>query len=205
LVIGYPRLIMLPPCQKTVTSASGVTFRCDVQPGDVNIVRELVLATGKFYEDEVEIAVELVEERLNRGSSSGYEFVFVHKLEHNNTSNEAVQAQVDDDTNRRWDAQGPVIGFACYGRIPCTRQAYDLYWIAVHPTHQGLGLGHQLLTEVERSIRHAGGTQLYADTSGRSDYETTRRFYLATQFEQAACLADFYAPGDDKIIFRKLV
>ena len=162
------------------------------------------MATGKFYDDEAEIAVELIEERLNRGSSSGYEFVFVHKLEHK-TSVEAGEDLVDDGTDRLPEALGRVIGFACYGKIPCTRQAYDLYWIAVHPTHQGLGLGHLLLTAVERSIRQAGGTQLYADTSGRPDYESTRRFYLATQFEQAACLADFYAPGDDKIIFRKLM
>lgn len=180
-------------------------FRYGVEPADAMTVRNLVSATGKFYAEEVDIAVELVEERLNRGPVSGYEFVFLQRFENGQLPSEASRIESGGQTEPLSNGASEVIGFACYGKIPCTRQAYDLYWIAVHPKYQGQGLGHQLLIAVEQAIRAAGGNQLYADTSGRPDYEATRRFYLATQFEQAACLTEFYGPGDDKIIFRKLV
>jgi ribosomal protein S18 acetylase RimI-like enzyme len=197
------------------SSSSALTFRFEVEPADAKIVSDLVAATGKFSVEETDIAVELVEERLNRGAASGYEFVFVHQVADHCPSNRGGLIQGAGHTvtgaagtaDRTGTSGGEteVIGFACYGKIPCTREAFDLYWIAVHPDHQGCGLGRQLLSAVEQAIRSAGGTQLYADTSGRADYETTRRYYLATGFSPAACLKDFYAPGDDKVIFRKAV
>ena len=37
---------------------------------------EIVQSTGFFYDHEIEIAVELVTERLTHGESTGYYFVF---------------------------------------------------------------------------------------------------------------------------------
>ncbi|MCX5752727.1 MAG: GNAT family N-acetyltransferase, partial [Candidatus Krumholzibacteria bacterium] len=80
-----------------------------------------------------------------------------------------------------------------------------LYWIAVHPEYQGRGLGKALMREAERRIRAAGGTRIYIDTSYKAQYEDTRAFYLSLGYELDALLKDFYSPGDDKVIYRKLL
>jgi ribosomal protein S18 acetylase RimI-like enzyme len=44
---------------------------------------------------------------------------------------------------------------------------------------------------------------MYAETSGRPQYEPTRAFYERMGYQVAARLKDFYAPGDDKVIFAR--
>ncbi len=161
-------------------SPAATAFRSDVRSSDVDAVRSIVEATGFFHPHETAIAVELVEERLNRGSGSGYEFVFA-------------------------DRAGATVGYACYGLIGCTQASYDLYWIAVHPSCQGLGLGRHLMRRTEESIARRGGQRIYLETSNRPLYQPTRGFYLRCGYEQEAILKDFYAPGDDKVIFSKPV
>lgn len=155
-----------------------VQIRTEVRPSDVEAVRRIVESTGFFHAHETAIAVELVEERLNRGPASGYEFVFA-------------------------DAGGRPAGYTCYGLIGCTQASYDLYWIAVAQDRQGLGLGRVLLEESERRIAAAGGRRVYIETSNRPLYVPTRGFYLRCGYEQEAVLKDFYAPDDDKVIYVK--
>lgn len=149
-----------------------------VRDSDRQAVRRLVEATRFFRADEVDVAVELVETRLEKGAASGYEFVFAGEQEQ-------------------------VLGYACYGPIPCTLGSWDLYWIAVDPAAQGQGLGRRLLDEAERQIVAAGGRQIYIETSGRPQYAPTRGFYERCGYTVASVLTDFYAPGDDKVTWRK--
>jgi GNAT superfamily N-acetyltransferase len=153
-------------------------LRETLEPADVEAVRALVAATGMFNAEEVAIAAELVEETLRRGKASGYEFVM------------ATEA-------------GRLVGYACFGRIEGTQASFDLYWIAVEPGLQGRGLGQRLLARSEARVREAGGGRLYVDTAGRAQYEPTRRFYARAGYRVDAQLADFYAPGDAKLIFVK--
>jgi hypothetical protein len=51
----------------------------------------------------------------------------------------------------------------------------------------------------------AGRTRVYVETSMRAQYDGTRRFYRACGYEPAAELPDFYAPGDDKATFLKVL
>ena len=155
-----------------------ITYRDDVQKTDVKIVREMVKASGFFYDDEVEVAVELVEERLAKGDRSGYYFLFA---EHS----------------------GKVVGYACFGPIPCTKSSYDLYWIVVHNDYRNKGLGKILLQKSEDIISKRGGTRIYAETSSRSLYDPTRAFYRKAGYREEAVIKDFYAPGDSKIIYLK--
>ena len=157
-----------------------VTFRQDVRPSDRRAVMELVEATGFFSDHETAIAVELVDERLERGDASGYHFLFA-------------------------EAEGEMIGYACHGPVPATRCSYDIYWMAVHPDFQRQGLGRELLARTESLIREQGGRQIYMDTSGRAQYEPTRLLYEGRGYRQAAHLPDYYAPGDAKIIYVKVI
>lgn len=153
-------------------------YRYAVEPADRERVRALVAATGYFTPAEVEVAVELVDERLAKGPASGYYFVF---------------AELADQ----------VAGYAAYGPIACTESSYDLYWIAVHPDYQRLGLGRRLVVESERLIAAAGGTRVYIETSGKPQYESTRQFYRRCGYDLEATIAHFYAPNDAKEIYVK--
>jgi ribosomal protein S18 acetylase RimI-like enzyme len=93
--------------------------------------------------------------------------------------------------------------YACYGRIPLTQASYDLYWIAVAPDEQRRGLGREVLQKAEAAALAEGAVTMYVDTSGRPQYTSTRHFYERTNYVVAAQFPDFYAPGDDKIIYSK--
>lgn len=157
-----------------------LTFRRTVLPQDIEAVRAIVESGGFFYPAEVQIAVELVKERLEKGEASGYHFIFA-------------------------ESDGETVGYACYGPTPCTAASWDLYWIAVHRDMQGQGIGKALLHECEAVVRRAGGKRLYIETSGRELYAPTRAFYLVNGCIHEATLKDFYAPGDDKWIFVKIL
>jgi ribosomal protein S18 acetylase RimI-like enzyme len=98
-----------------------------------------------------------------------------------------------------------LIGYTCYGPIACTLHSCDIYWIAVHPEWQGDGLGRQLIEETERVIRENGGARIYVETSQRPQYDGTRAFYQRLGYRQEAVIPDFYAPGEGKVIFCKVV
>ena len=156
------------------------TLREAVRASDREAVQRIIAATGFFRQDEIEIAVELVDTRLEKGDASGYFFV--------------IAEQGDQ-----------VIGYACYGHIACTIGGYDLYWIAVDPSQQGKGIGRVLIEEVEKQVRLAGGRHLYIETSGLPLYRPTRGFYERCGYELSAVLEDFYDRDDDKWIWRKKV
>jgi len=62
-----------------------------------------------------------------------------------------------------------------------------------------------LLEEAEKQISAAGGTRIYIDTSHRSDYQATRGFYERCGYTLQAVLDDYYAPGDGKAIYGKVL
>jgi len=154
-------------------------FRDLVLESDRRGVREIVASTGFFSDAEIDVAEELVDERLRKGEASGYLFVFAE------------------------DAAGRVMGYACYGPVPCTLRSFDLYWIAVRDEARGLGLGRAVLAEVEARLRASGGGKLIAETSSRDQYAPTRAFYLAVGFTEEARIRDYYAPGEDVLYFTK--
>ena len=59
------------------------------------------------------------------------------------------------------------------------------------------------MQRTEEAVRAAGGQRIYIETSGRPDYWATRAFYEACGYRFDSRVADFYAPGDDKILYVK--
>jgi D-alanine-D-alanine ligase len=160
-----------------------------LQRGHRNRIREILDATSVFRDDEVAVALELFDETFAAGPArapydpgdgvANYEFV------------------------GSFNREGQLIGYVCYGATPGTDRVYDLYWIATHPAFQGEGAGTQLLDEVERRLRQREARLLVVETSSRPDYAATRRFYEARGYVHAATVTDFYAPGDDRVIYTK--
>jgi ribosomal protein S18 acetylase RimI-like enzyme len=152
-----------------------------VIPADRSRIQQIVAATGNFSDEEIDTAMELIDEALAVGEDSGYI---------------AVVAGITDPA-------AEVEGYACYGPTPLTEGVFDLYWIAVDPKGQGRGVGRRLLEYVENDIRSRGGRMLLIETSSRDRYAPTVAFYRHTNYELAARIRNFYRIGDDKLIFSK--
>jgi D-alanine-D-alanine ligase len=161
-----------------MTQRGSLSFREDVLPGDAAVVRDIVTSTGFFHAHEVDVAVELVEERLKKGLDSGYLFLFAEQ-------------------------EGRTVGYSCYGEIPCTEGSYDLYWIAVHGDYHKQGIGGVLLAMTEERIAGRQGRVIWVETSGREKYLPTRKFYQRCGYSEEAVLKGFYSAGDDKVVYAK--
>jgi D-alanine-D-alanine ligase len=96
-----------------------------------------------------------------------------------------------------------LLGYACYGPTPCTAGTWDLYWIAVSGDARGRGIGTLLMEEVERRLVDLDARLLLIETASRADYAPTRAFYERRGYEVVATVPDFYAPGDDRVIFAR--
>jgi len=155
-----------------------LTFRTTPKEIDVKRIREIVLSTKFFYDHEVEVAAELIDERLRYGETSGYYFVF---------------AEVDEIT----------VAYSCFGPIPMTKSSFDLYWIVTHNDYRGKGIGKKLLEETYKEAKKLGCTLIIAETSGLSHYAPTRAFYDSNNYTLEARIRDFYDKDDDKYIYVK--
>jgi len=150
------------------------SLKLDDLPG----LHDIVSRTGVFNPEEIEVAADCLEAALDE--ESGY----------------IALVAAEEDTDRP-------LGFVLYGHIACTDCCYDLYWIAVDPDFQGRHLGRELLLLCETGVRELGGRRLYIETSAGERYVPTRGFYLKNGYRVEATMADFYYPGDGKVIFVK--
>jgi GNAT superfamily N-acetyltransferase len=147
-----------------------------IVPADRAPIEALLRATGSFTEEEVEVALELIDE----DPEEGYRFVVA-------------------------ELASTVVGYACFGLTPLTDGVYDLYWIAVDPTRQGFGIGRALLIAVDEEVRRLGGRMVIIETASKPSYEPTRVFYDRTGCVEVARIPDFYRVGDDKVIYARRV
>ena len=142
-------------------------------------IEEITRAVGRFREDEIPVALEVFDAAVRPDSDGSYTVLGAEQ-----------------------DAR--LAGWICWGPTPCTLGTYDLYWMAVDPAVQGTGVGTALLSEMERRL--AGIARLIIiETAGRPDYAATRAFYQARGYEPVSRIPDFYAPGDDQVVFVKKV
>jgi GNAT superfamily N-acetyltransferase len=100
----------------------------------------LLRHTDNFNPTEVEVALGLVDDAINRPEESGYR---------------ALVAVKDDESEIE-----EVMGYACFGKTPMTESAYDLYWIVVDGTYRGHGVGGRILRALIETLRQSGGTIL---------------------------------------------
>jgi ribosomal protein S18 acetylase RimI-like enzyme len=132
----------------------------------------------EFKPAEVDIAEEVIDSYLDNSIRSGYH-IFV----------------AEDGSS--------IAGYICYGPTPLTEGTWDIYWLAVVPDKQSQGIGKALLNFAEDKIKETKGRLSIIETSSKPEYEATRRFHQAQGYKIICRIADFYAPGDDKLVFQK--
>lgn len=153
-----------------------LTYRQQVLPGDVAAVKEMAESTGFFYDFEIPVAVELVEDALELGDQSEYKFLF---------------AELD----------GKPVAYTCYGHILGTDAGYDLFWIITHNDYRGKGIGKIILGKTHEIVKNLGARFIVAETSGLEKYAPTRNFYISTGYKLEADIPDYYMMGDAKKIY----
>lgn len=156
---------------------------------DRPLIAALLESVPAFTDDERAVALELVDVTLGQPSTDGYGYRFVLSFQ---------GAPGGDGAPR-------LLGYLCYGRTPMTQSTYDLYWIATSPDFARSGVARGLVSTMESEIAREGGGLVRVETGSREGHGAAVRFYDAVQFTRAAVLADFYAPGDDLIIYTRRV
>lgn len=141
-------------------------------------IRQLLIETQVFTDEEVYIALELIDIALDKPEQKDY----------------IINTYEDD---------GQVLGYYCVGPTPATQSTFDLYWIATKPSVQGKGIGAALDEHATGLIRSRGGRLVVAETSSQPKYEKTRRFYLARGYGELSRIRDYYRRGDDLVVYGK--
>ena len=101
------------------------------------------------------------------------------------------------------ETKGQITAFAYYAPAAMTDRTWYLYWIAVTRRTQARGIGSTLLKHVEQDIQSLRGRILLIETSSLPHYDLTRKFYVKHHYELAAQIAEYYADGDNLVVFRK--
>jgi ribosomal protein S18 acetylase RimI-like enzyme len=145
---------------------------------DRGAIEHALRACGAFNAEEVKVALEMFDEGVSDASSYA---LFSAAIE------------------------GQLAGYVCVGRAALTESSWYLYWLCVHPAEQGHGIGRALQRHGEAFIAAQGGRRIVLETSGRPDYDRARRFYERNGFQEVGRIEDFYRPGDDCLIFTKVI
>ncbi len=147
-------------------------------PADTPALVEIARGTGVFKPLEIEALQEVLDDYHATNHAQGHRAIC-------------------------YEDSGRVAGFAYFAPAVMTDRTWYLYWIAVGKPLQAHGRGAALLSHTEDEARVAGARLLIIETSSLPHYELTRRFYHKQGYDQEAVLRDFYADGDDMVIFRK--
>lgn len=148
-----------------------------VNSQDRQAISKLIQDIDLFTIDEKDVVFELLDIYLNNPQQKDYNFF--------------VTVETD----------GSFSSFICFGPTPMTLNTYDLYWIGTHPQHRRKGLAVALIQFMRTFMLNHGAKIIRVETSGKELYGETISFYDRLNFNEEARLRDFYADGDDLIIF----
>jgi ribosomal protein S18 acetylase RimI-like enzyme len=151
-------------------------------PAHKDPIRKLLWETDAFRSDEIDVAIELIDDTLSKNGKLLPDDYHIHV---------AVENTSD------------VLGYVCFGKTPMTLSTFDLYWIAVYPKAQGKGVGKKLFDFTCERVGAMGGKLIVIETASQPKYDATRRFYDKIGCTLEARIKNFYSVGDDKLIYTK--
>lgn len=103
------------------------------------------------------------------------------------------------------DEEEELLGVAYYEPALATDRTWYLNMIGVRRDQQGHGRGAALMRHVENTLQSSGQRILMVETSGLAEFALARKFYQKCGYEEEAHVRDYYASGDDMILFRKVL
>lgn len=148
---------------------------------DLDRIKEIAVAADMFSVEEAEFFDEMLHGALD-GSLEGHHWLVVETVD------------------------GTIVSAAQFAPEPFADRLWNLYFIAVDPTHQGLGIGSAVMAHVEAELTQRGNDEarvLIVETSSTDQYARTRTFYAGLGYDEEARIREFYGPGDHKVVFWK--
>lgn len=150
----------------------------ELRADDRRLLEGILRSDETFRDDEVAVALELVDDALGN-KESDYWF-------------------------RIAESEGHAAGYICYGPTPMTECTYDLYWIVTHAEHRGKRVARSLVEDMEAALLSRGPkAQVRVETSQSEGYGAARKLYERLGYPEVARFPDFYKAGDDLIVFYK--
>ena len=149
-----------------------------IKQGDSKELEKILKKISNFNQQEVEVAMELVDIAENNPVQEDYNIYVYEK-------------------------SGRIFGYHCTGKRPLTDAVFDMYWIVADPEATEKGIGKKLLKHAEDFVKQNNGRWLLAETSSKDSYTRTRNFYLRNNYSIVAEINDFYSIGDNLIVFGK--
>ena len=147
---------------------------------DRRALEAVLRSDATFDSDEIDVALELVDDALAKASSD-YWFQIA-------------------------EVKGAVAGYICFGPTPMTDSTYDLYWIVTHAAFRGQKIAQTLIRSMEGSLLKRGPkAQIRVETSQTEGYGAARKLYDRMGYPEVARFANFYKQGDDLIVFFKSI
>jgi ribosomal protein S18 acetylase RimI-like enzyme len=147
-------------------------------PADTPALLALTAGTGVFKPHEIDALKEVLDDYHAANHAEGHRAV-------------------------TYAREGRILGYAYFAPAAMTDRTWYLYWIAVTKDTQAKGIGSYLLRHAEEEVRKANGRVFYIETSSLPHYAPTRRFYEKHGYEVTGVLRDYYADGDDMVVFCK--
>lgn len=114
--------------------------------------------------------------------------------EHFNNPQEAIWLSALDD--------GPV-GVAYCAPEPVTAGTWNLLMLWVKRGYEGRGFGQALITYLEKELSQQQARLVIVETSQLPEFKAARAFYERQGFQREAEIKDFFAVGDNKVIYTK--
>ncbi len=98
---------------------------------------------------------------------------------------------------------GEPVGVAYCAPEPVTDGTWNLLMLWTRSDRNGQGHGSALVSHVEQVLTERDARLLIVETSGLPDFKSARAFYSKCGFTQEARIKNFFAAGDDKIVYTK--
>lgn len=114
-----------------------------------------------------------------------------------------LSGDASDELFLTCSAEGRIVGF-CYAKAEALAGGtWNMLALALLPSLQRKAYGSGLVCHLEERLRARDRRVLIVDTSAADAYSRTRAFYLKNAYVEEARIRDFWAKGEDKIVFWK--
>ena len=119
-----------------------------------------------------------------------------------------LAAYLAGDPDHQWmvaHRNATPLGFCFAEAEALTEGTWNMRALGVHPDHQRAGAGRALVAALEGALHAKGQRLLIVDTASGPDLAPARAFYAAIGYAAEARIRDFWAAGEDKVTFRKVL
>ncbi len=143
---------------------------------DTAALMAIIQASGQFDEEGLAFVGQTLEDHLKRPSGS-------------------IWLTAED--------QGEAVGVAYCAPEPVAGGTWNLLMLWIRADRHGRGFGRSLVAHFEAELRARHARLLVVETSSLPAFATARDFYARTGFVHEATIRNFFAAGDDKLVFTK--